>query len=98
MLRVFSRILRALLLLVLLAVGAALVMVWSQTKREYETFAGEREEAREELARLREERERKEAYLRAFLNDSSFVERVVRERLGYVGPGEIVFRFEESAP
>lgn len=94
-LRLVSRILRVVLALLLVGVVAALAMVWAQTQREYENFHAEREQAREALAVVRAEREHKEAYLRAFLNDPAFVERVVRERLGYVGPGDILFRFEE---
>ena len=46
------------------------------------------------LSELRKEREAKEAYLRAFINDPDFVERVIRDRMGYVAPGEVVFRFQ----
>lgn len=94
-LRLVSRILRVVLGLLLIGVVVALALVWSQTEREYANFRAEREQAREALAVVRAEREQKEAYLRAFLNDPAFVERVVRERLGYVGPGEIIFRFEK---
>ena len=89
-----SRILLILLIVVLSGVTTGLVLVWSQTRREYVAFEQRLEETSAHLASLRAEREAKEAYLRAFLNDPEFVERVVRERLGYVGPGEIIFRFD----
>jgi cell division protein FtsB len=82
------------LLLILTSVLTGLVLVWMQTRREYAHFEERRSEAAERLAELRRERESKEAYLRAFLGDPDFVERVIRERMGYVEPGEIVFRFE----
>lgn len=93
MLRLVSRLLRLFLLLLLVAVMVGLGLVWSQTWREYETFGERHAEVEKRLAELREHREEKEAYLRAFLNDPGFVERVVRERLGYVRPDETVFRF-----
>ena len=94
MLQWASRILLILLIVVLSGVTTGLVLVWSQTKREQATFEETRAAAAGKLVSLRTEREAKEAYLRAFLSDPEFVERVVRERMGYVGPGEIVFRFE----
>lgn len=94
MLRWASRILLILLIVILSGVTTGLVLVWNQTQREYTTFKDRKVEAELRLATLRSEREAKEAYLRAFLNEPEFVERVIRDRLGYVGPGEIVFRFE----
>jgi cell division protein DivIC len=94
MLRWASRILLILLLLILTSVTTGLVLVWTQTRREYAHFEARRAESTPRLATLRAERESKEAYLRAFLSEPDFVERVIRERMGYVGPGEIVFRFE----
>lgn len=95
MLRWVSRILLILLIVVLSAVSTGLILVWTQTRREYAAFQERHLEAQTRLADLQRERQSKEAYLRAFLNDPEFVERVVRERLGYVGPGEVVFRFEK---
>lgn len=94
MLRWASRILLILLVVILSGVTTALILVWTQTRREYANFEERRAEAEARLTILREEREAKEAYLRAFLSEPEFVERVIRERMGYIGPGEIVFRFE----
>lgn len=94
MLRWASRILLILLIVILSGVTTALFLVWSQTRREYANFELRRAEAEVRLATLRKEREAKEEYLRAFLSEPEFVERVIRERMGYIAPGEIVFRFE----
>ncbi len=83
-----------LLIVVLSAVTTGLVLVWMQTRREYVAFEERRQELELRLAELKEEREGKEAYLRAFISEPEFVERVIRERMGYVEPGEIVFRFQ----
>lgn len=94
MLRWASRILLILLIVVLSGVTTGLFLVGTQTRREYAAFEEHRVQVETQLASLKVEREAKEAYLRAFLNEPEFVERVIRDRLGYVGPGEIVFRFE----
>jgi len=94
MLRWASRFLLFVLIVLLSVTCTGLFMVWSQSRREYEAFEEKRAEFEARLQELREERESREAYLRAFLSDPDFVERVIRERMGYVGPGEIVFRFE----
>ena len=95
MLRWASRILVIVLIVILSGVTTGLVLVWSQTRREDLAFTEKYEAAEARLASLQEERKAKEAYLRAFLNDPEFVERVIRERLRYVEPGEIIFRFED---
>jgi len=94
MLRWASRILLILLIVVLSGVTTGLILVGTQTRREYVAFEEHRAQVEVQLASLKKEREAKEAYLRAFLNEPEFVERIIRDRLGYVGPGEIVFRFE----
>ncbi|MEX0321065.1 MAG: septum formation initiator family protein [Puniceicoccaceae bacterium] len=94
MLRWASRILLILLIVVLSGVTTGLVLVWTQTRREYVAFEDRRAQTEQHLAELRREREAKEAYLRAFLNEPEFVERVIRDRMGYVEPGEVMFRFD----
>lgn len=89
------RILLSTLILVLIGLSAYLFMELMSTRREYQAFKERHVEAQQRLQVLREERDQREAYLRAFLNDPEFVERVVRERLGYVQPGEVLFRFED---
>lgn len=79
----------------LLLGGLTLIYVVGQRVDREHTAAREREaRLQAQLATVRAERESKEAYLRQFLDDRAFVERVVRERLGYVGPGEVIIRFE----
>lgn len=70
-------------------------MVWNQSRREHAVFLERQQAAEVQLESLRQQRAQKEAYLRAFLGDPQFVERVVRDRLGYAAPGELIFRYEE---
>ena len=71
-----------------------MVLVWTQTRREYVAFEERRIDMESRLEGLKKERESKEAYLRAFINEPEFVERVIRDKMGYVEPGEVVFRFQ----
>jgi len=82
------------LVLLLLVVGSALTADLMQTHREYREFKNTGAEAAARLETMRAERDRKEAYLRLMLSDERFLERVVREKLGYVRPDETVFRFD----
>ncbi|MDP0499277.1 MAG: septum formation initiator family protein [Verrucomicrobiota bacterium JB022] len=91
--RLIVGLLVGLLVLVVMMVGT----VWLQAHREYK-FQEQRAQAAEtRLAELRSERAQRETYLRLVLEDPKFLERVVRERLGYVRPNETLFRFEEPA-
>lgn len=69
---------------------------WLETRREASVVEARHAELRARLDDLQADRLEKEAYLRRFLDDRDFVERVVRERLGYVRPGEVIFQFEDS--
>ena len=89
--KVFVVVLTVLLGAVIVSFGAVL----SQTLREHENFRDQERRAVERLEHLRREREHKEEYLRLVLNDADFLEKVVRERLGYVRPDETVFLFED---
>jgi len=84
------------LALVLLAVMVSFSTVLLQTYREYTHFQGVENTARVRLQELRTEQERKEEYLRLVLADSAFLERVVREKLGYVRPNETIFIFDNE--
>lgn len=89
-----SKILLGFLVCVILGVVTGLFVVGRQARRELAVFNARHAVLQERLDRLQAERATKEAYLRAFINDPAFVERVVRERLGYVEPGELIFRYE----
>ena len=90
---------RALLLimvgvLVVLAVFLGSLMV--QAYREYQNFKSRELRIEAKLTQARKEFEHKEAYLARLLDDPEFLERVVRERLGYARPDEVLFRFSDE--
>lgn len=82
--------------LFLVAVTASFATVLLQTYREHRHFSEREASVRADLNALREQREYKERYLRLMLEDPEFLERVVREKLGYVRPDETVYLFESG--
>lgn len=84
-----------LLVLLLLAVTISFGTVLLQTYREYRHLQSREASLRSELVELRREQEQKEEYLRMMLENPDFMERVVRDKLGYVRPDETVFLFDQ---
>ncbi len=88
------------ILLMLVGVLIALVVFFSslivQTHREYKNFKARELRIEAKLTQARKEFEQKEAYLARLLKDPEFLERVVRERLGYARPDELLFRFSDE--
>ena len=80
--------------LVVLAVFLSSLMV--QAYREYQNFKSREHRIEAKLTQARKEFEHKEAYLARLLDDPEFLERVVRERLGYARPDEVLFRFSDE--
>lgn len=90
-----GKLITAVLAILLVAVVFSFMMVLLGTYREYEGFRERERRTAERLEALRRERDHKEEYLRLVLEDPDFLERVVRERLGYIKPDETIFLFEE---
>lgn len=67
-----------------------------KTHREYKNFKQRENRIEAKLIQARKEFVQKEAYLSRLLDDSEFLERVVRERLGYARPDELLFRFSDE--
>jgi cell division protein FtsB len=81
--------LTALLVFVVIFMGTALL----RTYREYNAFRQKEAELSAQLeAKQTELRERQE-YLRMVLDDPSFIDKVVREKLGFAKPSEKIYRF-----
>jgi len=89
-------------ILLLLAVCAATAVVL------YDSYSKIREQNAESLLdesklayridKLESEKRYKQEYYHRLVHDDDFAERVIREKLGYVGKNEIVFRFKDSTP
>jgi cell division protein DivIC len=93
--RLLAKGVLGLLVLLLLAVAISFGTVLLQTYREYRHLQRREARLQVELENLRVEQKRQEEYLRRILEDPAFVERVVREKLGYVRPDETIFLFDQ---
>ncbi|MGH8019260.1 MAG: FtsB family cell division protein [Opitutaceae bacterium] len=80
------------LLFVALTLFAALFFL--RTYGEYSALKADEIENRQRLAELQSRLIEQKRVLVRLREDPVYVERVVRERLGYAHPDEIVFRFE----
>ena len=81
---------------ILIVMIAVLSTALSRTWREYCHFKQREYTAHQQLANAHQQAEQKDEYFRRLIdpNDSTFVERIARQRLGYVSPEETILRFE----
>ena len=77
----------------LITMGGMVTQSW----REHTHFAERERELIETRDSLRLQLASKQEYHERLLTDDSFLEQVVRERLGYVLPDEVVFRFQQQS-
>ena len=66
-----------------------------KTHREFQNFKARENRIEAKFIQARKEFAQKEAYMTRLINDPEFLERVVRERLGYARPDELLFRFSD---
>lgn len=84
-------LLTCVLLLVVVVMGTALL----QAYREYKAFQATEAALAAELASRSDELRTRQEYLRLVLEDPQFLERVVREKLGFARANETIYRFED---
>lgn len=75
-------------------IGFSLMLV--KTYQESKIFTQKRDGLESNLDIARSELKAQEDYLKRFTEDREFFEWVVRQRIGYAEPGEIIFRFDEE--
>ena len=84
-------------LLVLLGILCGVFgMVFMQTFRQYNVFRSREISYQKALEKSQENFQMRRKYLECLLSDSEFFEHVVRQRLGYSRPDELIFRFEKN--
>ncbi|MEM0965616.1 MAG: septum formation initiator family protein [Verrucomicrobiota bacterium] len=91
-----EKVVRWILLASILTLLVIFAVVGRQSFKEYSQFREREIQLRERIETERAEYERQRKYYRKLMNDPVFLEAVVRERLGYVREGEVIFRFEEE--
>lgn len=93
---------RKLILLGLAAILAGLVATFSvllhQTWQEYRAFSQREAMLATRLAAIQKDAASRQAFLEKLHQDPDFLERIVRERLGYARPGDILYRFPDAPP
>ena len=83
-----------LLLFLSLAAGASIFFL--QTRREYTQLLKTEAESRRLLAEAQLKLREQQRILDRLRNDPAYVEMVIRRRLGYAKPDEMIFRFETT--
>jgi cell division protein FtsB len=66
-----------------------------QSYQELKNFRAQEAESQRRLAEAEERLKEQERYLTQLSSDPEFVENVIRKKLGYARPSEVVFRFQE---
>jgi len=89
----FQKIIIVFLCLLLLIVSTFFLSLWFKTKKEYQGFANREQKLSNELCELQSALKAQELYLDKLISDPEFFERVVRQKLGYSSPNELIFRF-----
>lgn len=93
MFRIFAKgliyLLTALLVFVVIFMGTALL----RTYREYSAFKEKESELSAQLEAKQAELRDRQEYLRMVLDDPAFIDKVVREKLGFAKPSEKIYRF-----
>ncbi len=86
-----------LILLAVLSLGVigGLVVVLSRTRAEYTRMLQIEAQTRQRLAEIEVRLAEQETVLERLRTDPSYVEMVIRRRLGYAKPEEFIFRFQD---
>ncbi len=92
----FGKGLFYILLAAFLTVGVFSAIFLQQTYRELTTLRERQERNARQLELAERELAYKEYYHRNLLENPEFIERVVRQQLGYAKPGEMLFRFDAN--
>ena len=90
---------RAIILLyvVLLTVfGVGTGLLFMEARGEYNALKSKQAAVQRELVAARERLGEQELFLQRLRTDPVLVEKVIRQRLGYGRPGEVVFRFDNG--
>ena len=91
---ILRRFIVAIYLLLFISVAAASTTFFLQTRAEYLRLKEVERVTAERLAMARTKLHEQEDMLRRLQDDPSYIEMVIRRRLGYAKPDEFIFRFE----
>src|SRR5690606_34790121 len=77
------------------AAGVCSSVLLGNTYREHTHIKSRDGYYEQKVAEMEPQLKEKEESLHRLRHDPAFIDRVIRQRLGYAKPGELVFRFEE---
>jgi cell division protein DivIC len=89
------RLFFALFLLLFAALTVAVAVFFYETRKEYVQLHAMKLENQRRLEEAQAQLARQETILQRLRTDPAYVERVIRAKLGYAKPDELIFRFEE---
>ncbi len=91
----FRRLILTFYTLLFIAVGVASALFFWQTRQEYDRLRTIEAQTQQRLAEAEAKLAEQERVLARLRSDPEYVELVIRRRLGYAKPEEVVFRFED---
>ena len=94
----WQRVLACILFSASVVAGVFFYSHWLGMKQENAELTQARDNLRRRADELQKQWEYKTEYYNKLITDTKFTERVIRERLGYAYPDDIVFRFKDSTP
>lgn len=94
--KIFIRFLAVFYLCVFVGLGILFFNFLGQNHREMESLQAREAHLQRMVEMRQEELERKTESARRLREDPEYLERVIRQQLGYIGPGEFLFRFEDD--
>ncbi len=80
----------------LLVFGAGSGLLFLEARAEYNALQERQAALRRDLAAARARLTEQERFLLRLRSDPAFAEKVIRQRLGYGKPGEVIFRFDNG--
>ncbi|MFM1852436.1 MAG: FtsB family cell division protein [Cephaloticoccus sp.] len=91
----FRRLVITVYLALFLGVAVASGVFFWQAQQEYENLREQERAIRQKLADAEQRLKDQERILERLRTDPTYVERVIRQRLGYAKPDEYIFRIRE---
>jgi cell division protein DivIC len=91
----FHRVITSLYVVLFLGLGLTAGVLFFAARGEYNRLKETETASRQRLAEKEAQLHEQEKILERLRTDPEYVERVIRKRLGYVKPDEIIFQFRD---
>jgi cell division protein DivIC len=90
-----NRVITSLYLVLFAGLGLTAAFLFLEARGEYNRLRQIEVASRERLAEKEAQLREQEKILERMRTDPAYVEKVIRRRLGYARPGEVIFRFQD---